>query len=260
MARADLFDKNGKEIRQIELPSNFSEKIRKDIVLKVFEAKKYKHPYSPYIWAGKLHSASGIIGRKRHSWKVSYGRGISRIPRKIMSRDGTNFNWVGATVNSTRGGRRAHPPRAEKNQFRKINKKEYLAALNSSLSATLNKEILESKFNIKIIKKLPIVVASEVLKLKTKDFFELLTKLFGSLNKILKDKTIRAGRGKTRGRKYKSNSGLLFVIGNKEEFAVNGIEIVKVKNLKIENLAPNGNPGRITIYSEESIKDLGEKK
>jgi len=38
-------------------------------------------------------SASGKIRHKRHSWKVSYGHGMSRIPRKIFWRRGTNFSW-----------------------------------------------------------------------------------------------------------------------------------------------------------------------
>jgi len=66
MKKIELIDKNCKEAGQIELPVNFSQPIRRDIIQKVFEAKKYKQPYGTYEFAGKLYSASGIIGRKRH--------------------------------------------------------------------------------------------------------------------------------------------------------------------------------------------------
>jgi len=257
--KADLIDKNGKETTQVEVPHNFSKSVRKDIVLKAFEAKKVMQPHGTSIYAGKIHSASGIIGHKRHSWKVSYGRGISRVPRKIMSRDGTSFNWVGATAAGTRGGRRAHPPKAWENQFRKINKKEMLIAINSSFSATAEKKILESKYSIKINKKLPVIVSSEVLKLETKTFYELLEKIFGTLNKVLKERRLRAGRGKLRGRRYRTNVGLLFVIGDNEKMKINGIDIIKVQDLRLKDLAPNGVVGRLTVYTENAIKEIAKR-
>jgi len=259
MTKANLINKDGKENGQIELPENFSKPIREDIVLKVFEAKKYKQPYGPYEFAGKLYSASGIIGRKRHSWKVSYGRGISRVPRKIMSRSGTNFNWVGATVSGTRGGRRSHPPKPYENQFRKINKKEMIIAINSLISASANETLIKKIYALDFTKNLPIVFNSNILKIETNEFFKLLTNLFGSLDLVLKRKKIRAGRGKTRGRKYKSNAGLLLVIGNDEKFKINGIDVIKTKDLKISDLSINGKAGRLICYTENSIKEIAER-
>ena len=40
MIKTSVIDKTGKELKQIELPKKFNENIRKDIILKVFEAKK----------------------------------------------------------------------------------------------------------------------------------------------------------------------------------------------------------------------------
>jgi len=61
--------------------------------------------------AGAGYSASGIIRRRRNVWKTGYGKGMARVPRKIMSRSGSSFNWVGATVAQTVGGRKAHSPK-----------------------------------------------------------------------------------------------------------------------------------------------------
>ena len=41
-----------------------------------------------------------------------------------MSRSGTRLNFTGAFAPGTVGGRRAHPPKAEKNWQEKVNKKD----------------------------------------------------------------------------------------------------------------------------------------
>jgi len=93
---------------------------------------------------------------------------------------------------------------------------------------------------------------------KTKDFILALKKVYGDgFDKILKSKKIRAGRGKMRGRKYKSNAGLLFVVGNDEVMKRKGIVVVNVNDLRIKDLAPNGVVGRLVCYSEGAVKDLG---
>ncbi len=250
-------DKTGKETGSVKLPKNFSSKIRADILAKVFEAQKGVHmqAYGAKEGAGAQYSASGIIKKKRHDWKASYGKGISRVPRKVMSRHGASFNWIGATVSNTRGGRRPHAPRSEKNVFKKINKKELLLAFNSAFAGTVDSDSLERKHEAKIVSGL--VFDSSILSAKTKEFLTTLKKVFGdSWSRVLKKKTIRAGIGKMRGRKYRTNAGLLFVVGNEENMKRSGIEVVSVKELAIKDLSPNGEPGRITCYTEQAIKDI----
>ena len=253
-----ILDKNGKQ-GSIELPGNFSSQIRNDILLKVFEAQKRKQEMAPELYAGMKYSASGIIRHKRHSWKSGYGKGIARTPRKIMSRHGSSFNWVGATVANARGGRQAHPPKTEENQFRKINKKELLIAMNSGFSGTADKNSVEKKYNAKVENSV-FVARDSLLSIKTKDFFNILKQGFGeNYEKILKHKTQRAGKGKARGRKFKSNAGLLFVIADDENMNRKGIDVVRVSELRISDLAPNGVAGRFACYTEKAIKQIGER-
>ncbi len=77
------------------------------------------------------------------------------------------------------GGRRAHPPKAERNWNEKINKKEKKLAKNSALAATADKEIVTKrghKFNEKIT--LPVIVDDKFEKIKkTKDVIEALEKI-----------------------------------------------------------------------------------
>ncbi len=255
--KAKIIDKSGASKGTLEMPINFSDNVRADILLKSFEAEKQGQVYGSMPGAGAGYSASGILRHRRHRWKTTYGKGISRIPRKIMSRHGSSFNWIGATISSTRGGRKPHAPRAEKNQFKKINKKELLMGFNSGFAGTANKKYLEEKYRRKCGVELPIVFNSSVLEMKSKEFLDLLKKTYKDCyDKILKEKKKRTGKGKLRGRKYKTNAGLLFVIGNNEKLKRAGIDVVQVNDLKIKDLAPNGVAGRFVCYTETAIKDI----
>ena len=254
--KAQILDINGKKSGEITTRL-FEEPIREDIIRKVVEAEKTKHPYSTKYRAG-LRSASGALSKRRHRWKSDRGRGLSRIPRKTMSRRGTQFNWIGAVIPSARGGRKAHPPKGSIN-LNKINKKEMQKALLSSLSYINSVEELKKKYeslkDVKIDNKLPIIADSKILDLKTKDFLDSLKKILGELHKIsIQKKSQRAGIGKLRGRKYKKNAGLLLVIGKDQNKNIKGIEILKSNQLTVSDLASNG--ARLTIFTERAIKDL----
>lgn len=258
--KTKLFDKSGNEKGTVDLPKVFTTTIREDILLKVYEAQKgsFMQEYGSKEGAGAQYSASGIIKKQRHDWKASYGKGISRVPRKIMSRHGASFNWIGATIPGARGGRRAHPPKSEKVLDRKINKKELKMAFRSALAGTVNPNSIEKKYGKKTGS--GFVFKEEILQTKTKDFITALKKAFQeSQDQILKRKSIRSGIGKMRGRKYKSNAGLLFIVGKSEKMKRAGISVVNSDKLSIRDLCPNGQSGRLTAYTENAIKELGEK-
>lgn len=262
--KASVYSIDGKKSKEVELPKIFEKKVRLDILSKVLESKKYEHPYSPSLVAGKQHSASGVIRHKRHAWKVSYGRGMSRVPRKAMSIRGTQFNWVGAESPQTRGGRRAHPPKviARMGSLR-VNKKENKIAFESALSATANVKYLKDKYsslkeseNIK----LPFVIQT-LDNIKVKNLTEGIKKIIGKelSNVAFKERAVRSGVGKRRGRKYKSNAGVLIVLGKDEDVRTKYLDIVKANSLNVLDLAKGG-PGRLTLYTENAIKELGERK
>lgn len=258
--KTKLFDKKGNEKGSIDLPKNFSQRIREDILSKVFESQRglYMQSYGAMDGAGAGYSASGISIKARHKWKGTYGKGIARVPRKIMSRHGASFNWVGATVSSARGGRKPHAPRSEKTLVNKINKKELLIAFNSAIAGTVDAKFLEKKYGKGT--KSGFVFTDEILEIKTKDFVLTMKNIFGdSFSNVLRNKKVRAGIGKMRGRKYKSNAGLLFVVGNEESMKRKGITVVNVINLTIKDLSPNGEPGRLVCYTENAIKDIQER-
>jgi len=254
--KAQLFSVKGEKKSDIELPEIFNSPIREDIALKSFEVEKEYQPYSPYEEAGKRHVAAGTISHRRHKWKGAYGKGISRVPRKRMWRRGTQFYWVGAEVSSARGGRRAHPPKGIYSP-RKINKNEAKIAINSAIASTANKDYIIKRYSsLKDIKSAPLVIES--LPDKSKEAFESLQKMFGDLfYLVLKNKVVRPGKGKARGRKYKSNAGLLLVCSKDENVKIKGIDVRKSNNLKIGDLYPLG---RLTVYTQKALSELGVNK
>nr|AQS29550.1 hypothetical protein [uncultured archaeon] len=254
--KSTLYSTEGKSLKEIELPKIFETEIREDIVSKYFESERLVQPYSSYAEAGKRHSASGTISHQRHKWKGHYGRGISRIPRKTMWRRGTQFFWIGAEVSSTRGGRRAHPPKGIGRE-KKINKKEIQLAINSALAATAYPSFIISRYSsIEKFDKAPAVIES--LPEKTKQLKSTLNSIYPNIqNLIFKNKEIRAGKGNMRGRKYKSNAGILIIKSEKEKQKFSGIDVKPVSEITIADLYPLG---RITLYTKQALEELNREE
>ena len=139
-----------------------------------------------------------------------------------MSRRGSQFNWRGAEIPSAVGGKRAHPPKTiAKINTRKVNKKELKIAFESALSASADGKKVSKRYKRlegKKIGGIPFVVESKLSNLKTKNLISSVKKILGKdlFELAIPKKTIRKGKGKLRGRKYKSTAGLLIVVGDKE--------------------------------------------
>jgi large subunit ribosomal protein L4e len=261
-----ILDIQGKEKGSIELPNQFKEEIRKDLIKKVAEIVEFnkRQPYGSKKGAGMRASAE--LSRRRHDYRGSYGHGISRVPRKIMSRNGTRMNWVGAVAPGTVGGRKAHPPKSTKILTKGINIGERKKAIRSALSACFDKILVKEKGHI-MPKDYPFIIENGFEKLeKTKDVQKALDSI-GLKDELTRVsvRTIRAGKGKLRGRRYKTKKGPLFVVSKdcrllKSSANILGVEIVKVNNINCGLLAPGKTPGRLTLFTEDSIKELKDKK
>ena len=253
-------------IKDRDLPNQFNEEIRPDLVKRavlVIHANK-RQPYGVYPEAGKR--AVAYVSKRRRDYKTTYGIGQSRTPRKVMSHRGSRFNWTGAFAPQTVGGRRSHPPKAEKSWHIKINKKERKKAIRSAIAATLKKELVQQRGHV-IPNEYPFAVEQKLENLKkAKEVQNVLAKigLKEELSRV-NQKTIRHGRGKSRGRKYKSLRGILVVVSKdcnllKSAKNIPGIEVVKVINLNAEVLAPGFQMGRLTIWTDASLDTLEKQK
>ncbi len=251
-----VYDIKGEKKGEMELPKIFNSKIREDIVQKYYEVIRLnlKHVYANYSESGKRHSASGTISHQRHDWKGHYGKGMSRVPRKTMWRRGTQFYWIGAEVSGTRGGRRAHPPRAVKNN-KKFNKKEKIIAFHSALAATASAKYIERRYATlgKLEVKMPVVI-EYINKIKSKELIGLLKKIFGNIFRlIIKNKKVRAGKGKLRGRRYKSNAGILLIKSKDENVKMKGINIKSANEISVIDLYPLG---RLAVFTKKALEEL----
>jgi large subunit ribosomal protein L4e len=260
-------DTNNKELGSTQLPEQFSEEYRPDLIVRSVLSLQAnaRTPYGAKATAGKRASAE--LSRRRRKYRGSYGFGISRVPRKILSRNGTRFNWVGAFAPGTVGGRRAHPPKPTKDWSQKINKTENRKAIRSALAATLNKELVAARGH-KVPKDYPFLIGDDFEAIaKTKDAVAALEKLdLGLELERSAQKKIRAGKGTMRNRKYKKKTGPLLVVSKKDTALakgarnVPGIDVVVVDELNTQILAPGTHAGRITLFTQSAIARLAEEK
>jgi large subunit ribosomal protein L4e len=259
--KGQILTLEGTKKAEIELPRCFHVPIREDLIKKAFEVEisAERQPYGAFYLAGK--GAVITTRHRRRKWKTLYGYGISRVPRKIMTRRGTRFSWVGAFSPSTRGGRAAHPPKAEKIWAKEMPKKEKTKALEAAISATASIEALKKRYpNLNFEKmNLPLIIDEKITETKkAKELLAMLEKILGPLVELaFPERKIRAGKGKSRARKYKRRKGILIVTKKDFEAAKSlGIEVVNVNKLSVSQLAPSGVPGRLTVYTEDAIKEL----
>src|SRR3990167_1169224 len=208
-----VLDLEGKKIREINLPKQFSEPYHPNLIKRAILAIQgnKRQPYGASPRAGLRYSST--LSKRRKKYKGSYGKGISRTPRKVMWRRGTQFGYVGATAPGTRGGRKAHPPKAEKIFTKKINIKERRKAIRSALSATFTLDLIKKR-NHQIPREFPFIIEDKFETLeKTKDVMNILNKLgFEKELERCEKKKVRAGKGKTRGRRYRKKVGPLIVV------------------------------------------------
>lgn len=260
-----VLDTQNKEVGKAELPSQFNEQIRKDLIKKAVETIKAntRQSYGASPRAGLRQSAE--LSRRRHKYRGAYGHGISRVPRKILSRRGQQMYWVGAVAPGTVSGRRAHPPKAEKSWAKKMNTKERRMAIRSAMSATVDRKTVELRGH-KVPENYPFVADASLENVqKTKDVIEAFRNLgFKEELERISVKKIRPGKGKLRGRKYKRKVGPLLVVSEKcglQKAARNipGVNVVLVNKLNAKELAPNANIGRCCIFTQKALDRLSKE-
>ncbi len=252
------------EIGNVELPSQFNESVRPDLIKKaVLAIQSHKRqPYGAYPEAGKR--SSSFLSKRRRKYRGTYGIGQSRTPRKVLNRSGTRFYYVGAFVPQTVGGRRAHPPKATKNWELKINLQERRKAIRSAMSATIDIDWVKQRGHT-VPKEYPFAIEESIEDLKTAKAVKNILEKLGFKDELIRceDVKTRAGRGKSRGRKKITRTGLLIVVSAKCDLMkatknLPGLDVLKVTDLNAEDLAPGCVPGRLTLYTKKALSMMKE--
>ena len=261
-----IVDTQNKKAGEANLPSQFSEDFRPNVIKRAVHALQSaaRQAYGASPEAGMRHSSD--LSKRRRKYRGCYGFGISRVNRKIHSRRGTRMFWVGTTSPQTRGGRRSHAPKSMKIFEKLINKKENRLAIRSAMAATVNKEIVAGRGH-SVPDAYPFIINNAFENLtKVQDVKKALESLgFESELKRTLVRKIRAGMGKLRGRRYITKKGILLVVGGdcpllKAANNLPGVEVVPVTALNAEVLAPGADAGRVTLWTENALSTLEEKK
>ncbi len=246
----EIFDLQGKPSGKIDLPDVFSTPLRPDVIKRAVLA----------IQSNRLQpqGRDPMAGKKTTAESRGTGSGIARVPRV---KGGGRAAFAPSTVK----GRQPHPPKAEKIIVKNIPKKEAKLALKSAIAATAEKTVVASRgHKIDALTILPLIVdvALEDLS-KAKEVEEVFSKLGfdAELARVRASRTIRAGKGKSRGRKMKQAVGPLIVVADSKNLVnaagnIPGVQITTVNNLNTELLAPGTHPGRLTVWTNSAIEKL----
>ncbi|NUE01000.1 50S ribosomal protein L4 [Halorubraceae archaeon YAN] len=245
---ATVHDLNGDDAGTIELPAVFDTPYRPDLIQKAVVAAQANKK--------QAYGSDPLAGMRTPAESLGSGRGLAHVPRE---------NGQARRVPQAVGGRRAHPPKAEKDQGKSINKKERKFATRSALAATADLELVAERghqFDDDV--ELPLVVSDEFEDLvKTKEVAELLDALGVSADIERADnKKVRAGRGKTRGRKYKRAKSILFVTSEEPSRAARnlaGVDVATAANVNVEDLAPGTHAGRLTLFTESALAEVADR-
>ncbi|MBW2970204.1 50S ribosomal protein L4 [Candidatus Woesearchaeota archaeon] len=260
-----IIDKTNKEAGKQKLPAQFQEEIRPDLIKRAAEAVQShkRQSYGADPRAGKKQAAK--LSRRRRKYKGAYGKGISRMPRKTLTRRGMQMIWVGAFAPGNVGGRRAFPPTSQHNLAQKINDKERKKAIRSALAATLDKETVKQRGH-KAPQNYPFIISTDIEKIeKTSELLKILETI-GLKEELQRNKRkVRAGKGTMRGRKYKRAKGPLIVVSEncsalKAAKSIPGIDATEITKINAELLAPGTHAGRLTLFTQAAIQKLDKEK
>ena len=248
-----VFNLEGKSTRKIELPPVFATPLRPDVIKRAVLAIQSAR-FQP-------QGRDPMAGKRTSAESRGTGSAMARIPR-LKGQSGR-----AAFAPGTVGGRQSHPPVSEKKIIKRIPKKEKRLALLSAIAATASKEVVTARgHSIVDVPEIPLVVTNDFESLKqTREVEETLIRLgvLSDIYRVEESRKVRAGKGKSRGRRVKQAVGPLIVVAEdkgimKAARNIAGVDVARVKNLNAEMRAPGTHPGRLTIWTDGAIERLNE--
>lgn len=261
--KLNVIDKTGKKVSDFEFA--LAENVRDDIFKKAVLAENslFFQTKGADPTAGRKQVIN--LSKRRKAFRSTYGRSGSRTPKKVMWSRGTQFRYVGAFASQTVGGRRAHPPKAEKNILKGMNNKEWLKALKVGVAASFNKDLVALNGQ-RVPENYPVVLDSSVEEIvKTKDFKDFLEKA-GFTNEVERTsvRKIRAGRGTMRNRRVKLKRGPLVVVSTvetpllKAARNVQGFDVITTDLLMASDFGMSEKPGRAVLFTKGALEEFNE--
>lgn len=260
--KAQVFDATGSRAGETELPALFSTPYRPDVIRRavLVQQSNARQRYGSDPLAGKRTSAH--YHGSRHYRFTMMNKEMSRIPR-IHGKGAGMYSMRARFAPHAVKGRRAHPPKAEKIWARNVNQKEKQLAMRSALAAAASLDLVRGRGHRTEFS--PVVMADGFEALaKTKDVVAALAKIIPKELERCSEKTVRAGKGKQRGRRYRRKKGPLIITGANARAlraarSIAGVDAVSAANVNAELLAPGTHAGRLLVVTQSGLKKLEEK-
>jgi len=247
--QATVRDLNGEDAGTVDLPEVFETAYRPDLIKRAVLAAQANRK--------QAYGADPYAGLRTPAESFGSGRGMAHVPRE---------NGQGARVPQTVGGRKAHPPKAEKDQGKGINDKERKLAIRSAIAATTDAErVAERGHAFDSDLDLPLVVSDDFEDLvKTREVVDCLEALgvHADVERADDGRTIKAGQGKARGRKYREPKSILFVTSGEPSKAARnlaGADVTTAAEVNAEELAPGTHAGRLTVWTESAVTEVADR-
>lgn len=250
-----VFSAEGVAGSSTSLPGVFLAPVRHDVVHQVTVAlsKNKRQPYCVNKYAGKSVAAS--------SWGT--GRAVSRIPR--VQGGGTHRSGQGAYGNMCRGGRMFAPTKTWRKWHAKMNVTQRRYAACSGIAASgVTPLVMARGHKVDATPECPLVVDTSVESTtKTAAAVALLKKLgaYIDVEKVIASRTMRAGKGKMRNRRFVQRRGPLVIYAKDDGITrafrnIPGVELACVDSLNVLQLAPGGHLGRFCIWTKAAFEKL----
>ena len=247
--QATIRDLDGSEADTLELPAVFETTFRPDLIKRAVLTAQANRK--------QAYGADEFAGLRTPAESMGSGRGMAHVPQE---------NGRARRVPQAVGGRKAHPPKAEKDQGQKVNDKERKFAVRSAIAATTDADAVAERghaFDDDL--DLPLVVSDEFEELnKTKEAVEAFEALgiHTDVERADEGRHIRAGQGKVRGRKYKQPKSVLVVTSEEPSRAARnlaGVDVVTADEVNAEDLAPGTHAGRLTVWTESAVEGVADR-
>ena len=245
---ATVRDLDGEDAGEVKLPAVFETEFRPDVIRRAVHAAQANRKQD--------YGADEYAGMRTPAESFGSGRGMAHVPRE---------GGQGRRVPQTVGGRAAHPPKPEKDRSFDINDGERKLAIRSAIAATADADIVTERGHaFGEDTQLPVVVDGEFEELtKTREAVETLSALGVHADvERADDANVRAGRGSTRGRKYRRPKSVLVVTSEEPSRAARnlaGADVATAREVDAEDLAPGGQPGRLTVWTESALKEVADR-
>jgi len=158
------------------------------------------------------------------------------------------------------------PTKIWRRWHRKVNLNQRRYATVSALAASaVPSLVLARGHRIENIPEVPLVLNDETESLeKTSSALKLLKKIgaYDAVKRVIDTKHVRAGKGKSRNRRYSTRKGPLVIYGTEGSKVarafrnIPGVEGCSVNRLNVLQLAPGGHLGRFIIWTKSAFEKL----